>query len=78
MIYSFQREISGIAQNGKKMHQYKNRVLRGTARFSFPIDLQSLLQIKKKGVKSKSCAKTATISATKNVFGFTARSLLLL
>jgi hypothetical protein len=78
MIYSFQREISGIAQNGKKMHQYKNRVLRGTARFSFPIDLQSLFHIKKKGVNSKSCAKIEINSATKKFFISTVRSLLLL
>nr|DAW48298.1 MAG TPA: hypothetical protein [Caudoviricetes sp.] len=78
MMYSFQREISGIAQNGKKMHQYKNLVLRGTARFSFPIDLQSLFHIKKKGVNSKSCAKIEINSATKKFFISTVRSLLLL
>nr|DAK97509.1 MAG TPA: hypothetical protein [Caudoviricetes sp.] len=78
MMYSFHREISGIAQNGKKMHQYKNLVLRGTARFSFPIDLQSLFHIKKKGVNSKSCAKIEINSATKKFFISTVRSLLLL
>nr|DAR01605.1 MAG TPA: hypothetical protein [Caudoviricetes sp.] len=78
MINSFQREISGIAQIGKKMHQYINLVLMGTARFSLPIDLQSFLHTKKKGANSKRCTKMAMNSVIKKVFASTVRSLLLL